>query len=172
MLRKLMTPLLMVGFIASCALTEKTTKIIRPQPQPVTVVEEVVEQPPILTADDLRQIECMARNNYFEARGEGRDGMVAVSNVVMNRVEDPRWPDSPCAVIYQRSQFSWVNQGLRVRSSASYELAESIAREVYLGIQDDITSGANHFHANYVAPRWARRFVRTITIGNHLFYRA
>lgn len=172
MLRKLMTSLLCLGFIASCALSQKPTKIISPEPQPIIVVEEVVEQPPILTSEDLRQIECMARNNYFEARGEGRDGMVAVSNVVMNRVDDPRWPDSPCSVIYQRHQFSWVNQGLRVRSSASYTEAEEIAREVYLRIQGDITSGANHFHADYVSPRWARRFIRTIIIGNHLFYRA
>ena len=38
---------------------------------------------------------------YFEARGEPIKGQLAVGEVVLNRVEDPRYPNSICKVINQ-----------------------------------------------------------------------
>lgn len=38
------------------------------------------------------QLECLALNAYHEARGEGERGMIAVTNVVLNRVKDNRFP--------------------------------------------------------------------------------
>ena len=35
----------------------------------------------------------------------------------------------------------------------------------------DETGGAVNYHAVYVRPRWAREFIRTAQIGNHIFYR-
>ena len=50
---------------------------------------------------DREQIYCGAQNVYFESRGEPDLGMVAVSQVVLNRVEDKRWPNTICDVIWQ-----------------------------------------------------------------------
>lgn len=46
-------------------------------------------------------LECMIENLYHEARGEGYAGMYAVAMVVMNRVQDYRYPDTICGVVQQ-----------------------------------------------------------------------
>jgi spore germination cell wall hydrolase CwlJ-like protein len=142
---------------------------------PTPVVEPVVEViEPVLTPEDKRQIECLAINAYHEAGNQSRRGKIAVSNVVMNRVKDERFPKTPCAVIYQRTrrvcQFSWTCMGnMKVRSAEQYAESRETAEEVYLEDVEDVTNGAKFYHATYVNPRW--RYQRIIQIGDHIFYR-
>ena len=49
------------------------------------------------------------------------------------------------------------------------ELAKGIIRNEYNLI--DITDGALFYHADYVKPAWAKTKIRTIEIGDHIFYR-
>jgi len=49
-----------------------------------------------------KDIECLARNIYFEAAGEPLEGKVAVGVVTLNRTRDPRYPQSICAVVNQK----------------------------------------------------------------------
>ena len=117
----------------------------------------------------------MAENTYFEAGHEPVKGRIAVNNVVLNRVKDDRFPDSPCAVINQRTggvcQFSWKCEGgKRIGDWAAYRKAKEIAENVYLGNYRDVTGGAQFYHADYVRPSWARVFDRTTKIGAHIFY--
>lgn len=116
---------------------------------------------------DKTQIECLARNAYHEARGEGETGMKAVSNVVMNRVKNKKWPGTPCQVIYQKNQFSWTIHGRnkRISETKMYKRSLEIAHKVYYGIYKDITFGSLFFHAISI-PR--RQF--KLRIGNHIFY--
>lgn len=117
-------------------------------------------------ASDQRQIECLARNAYFEARGEGIAGMQAVSHVVMNRVEDNRFPSTPCEVIYQRKQFSWTSmKNRRIVNNRVYEIAMDVSRRAFYRISRDNTRGSKFFH-NTTIPR--KRYI--IRIGNHIFY--
>ena len=44
---------------------------------------------------------CLALNMYHEARDQGTAGLFAVSAVVLNRVNDSRFPNTICEVIYQ-----------------------------------------------------------------------
>lgn len=127
-------------------------------------------------ANDNEQILCMADNIYHEARGEPKDGKYAVGHVVMNRVKDSRFPKTPCSVIKQRSkricQFSWVCGGKKTdRSSKSYNEALEISEEIYYNKSKDVTNGAKYFHARRIKPSWAFTFIRTIVIGNHIFYK-
>ena len=46
-------------------------------------------------------LECMAQNIYFEAGNQSKAGMIAVARVVINRVQDRRFPDNVCDVIYE-----------------------------------------------------------------------
>ena len=48
-----------------------------------------------------RSVECLALNMYYEARSQGTAGLFAVSAVVLNRVNDKRFPNSVCEVIEQ-----------------------------------------------------------------------
>ena len=127
-----------------------------------------------ITAHDERQIQCLARNAYFEAGNQTNKGMIAVTNVVMNRVEDGRFPQTPCAVIHQRTrrvcQFSWVCEGKKsVRNMEVFRRARAAAERVYLEEAPDVTHGALFYHANYVNPRW--NLQRVVKIGAHIFYR-
>ena len=46
-------------------------------------------------------VECMAKNIYFEARSDNMAGQFAVADVVLNRVKDKRYPNTICDVIYE-----------------------------------------------------------------------
>jgi spore germination cell wall hydrolase CwlJ-like protein len=68
---------------------------------------EIILAAVISTADiQAQQItdrapECLALNMYHEARSQGTAGLFAVSAVVLNRVNDTRFPNSVCEVVEQ-----------------------------------------------------------------------
>ena len=49
-----------------------------------------------------KDVECLARNIYFEAGSEPLEGKVAVGVVTINRSRDPRYPSSICGVVNQK----------------------------------------------------------------------
>ena len=122
---------------------------------------------------DREQIYCGAQNVYFESQGEPDLGMVAVSQVVINRVNDSRWPDTICDVVWQEKQFSWTHDGKtdRIPLGSTYQKRLWI-KSVYMFLiayGEDITNGATHYHSKGVSPWWADEMEITATIGNHIF---
>jgi spore germination cell wall hydrolase CwlJ-like protein len=126
---------------------------------------------------------CLALNVYFETRSQGIGEMIAVSEVVMNRVESPRYPNTVCEVVRQgihyngypiknKCQFSWHCDGLSdvPKNLAAWELSKQVAEGVLLGRTKGSVGKAIHYHADYVYPSWAK--VRPIVgkIGTHIFY--
>lgn len=113
---------------------------------------------------------CMAVAVYFEARGEPLEGQYAVAQVVMNRVEDKRYPDDVCNVVFEPRAFSFTHDGL------SDALPVNEAADVALQVAQDITStvsypiSSTHYHAKYVSPYWKNHFDKDLTVGNHIFY--
>ena len=95
-----------VGFTNSI-MTEKQEQAYYPIaiPESVTVVE-TVEQVEI----DVDEMHCLAKNIYFEARGESTKGKIAVANVTMNRVDSPKYPNTICGVVYQAKYSKWWQQ--------------------------------------------------------------
>lgn len=62
--------------------------------------------------------ECLAKNVWYESRGESRLGKTMVANVVRNRTEFGRpFATSICSVVYQPSQFSWTLNASKKRAS-------------------------------------------------------
>src|SRR5919106_4678476 len=59
-----------------------------------------------------RHLDCLARNVYYEARGEPIAGQYAVAEVTMNRKASPRYPKTVCEVVYQKEAFSWTELGV------------------------------------------------------------
>lgn len=82
---------------------------------------------------------CLAKAVYFEARGESLQGQVAVAEVILNRVESPRYPHSVCGVVQQAGhggcQFSFTCDGHpdRMRDAHAADLAGRIARAMLDG---------------------------------------
>ncbi|WP_405405785.1 cell wall hydrolase [Paracoccus sp. Ld10] len=123
----------------------------------------------VITRADL---DCMAEALYHEARGEGRQGQMAVAEVILNRVDSGAFPRTVCGVINQPSQFSYTIGGAKpIRNKAAYLRAQDIAADALSGAPRQLTGGATYFHTPAVSPSWSRRFQRTVQIGSHIFYR-
>ena len=130
---------------------------------------------------------CLAMNLYHETRGETLAGNIAVGYVTMNRVADPRYPDTICGVVHQakyhgwdlvnpirnRCQFSWYCDGLSDNPQDGKAMLESVilAQHVIAGTVTDISQGATHYHAKYVNPYWSDDMTVVLEIGQHIFYK-
>ncbi len=131
-----------------------------------------------LTPADFKQIDCLARNAYFEAATQGEAGMKATMDVVFNRERSGLFPDGACQVIYQKvhgtCQFSWYCEaGPHIpRDADRWRMANETAYNAYLYYlaMPDLTGGAQYYHADYVHPDWSRLKLTT-KIGAHLFYK-
>ena len=55
---------------------------------------------------ESRQIHCLAKMSYGEARDESDKGIAATVFVALNRTKDGRFPDTPCKVVQQKGQLS------------------------------------------------------------------
>ena len=76
---------------------------------PLEIPKEALQGPPIAEID-VDEMHCLAKNIYFEARGESTRGKVAVANVTMNRVSSPHYPNTICGVVYQAKHSTWWQQ--------------------------------------------------------------
>lgn len=123
------------------------------------------------------QANCLAVAVYHEARGESLEGQLAVANVIINRTNSPKYPDSWCKVMKQPWQFSFVNPrtgrypAVNV-NSRSWANAQAIARIAAGKMAAEVDPDVLWYHADYVAPSWGRRLQVTEKIGTHIFYRA
>jgi len=132
--------------------------------------------------DDRRDLACLARNVYFEARGEPAAGQHAVAEVTMNRKASGRYPATVCGVVYQKNwdplrkryvgAFSWTEfNDLPAPAGEPWQQAWEVAEAVYYGREPPVLEGATHFHAVYIKPDWARSKKPIARIGGHIFYR-
>jgi N-acetylmuramoyl-L-alanine amidase len=119
---------------------------------------------------DPAQVFCIATAVYHEARGEPVLGQSAVAHVVLNRVNDPKYPDTPCEVIYQPWQFSYIEKASPDYNSLAWGEAIEAAVFAYAGIVDDPTGGALNYYAHrLVKPSWASSGIVTARIDGHTF---
>jgi len=158
---------------------------------------------PVANADELTKGErdaffqqeayCLAQNVYFEARNQPAAGQLAVMSVTINRVNDERFPNTVCGVVYEgptrpswkgtgemipirhKCQFSWYCDGKsdEIKNKDTFEEILLLSELVISGTMSimDITEGATHYHADYVRPAWAETKTKTIEIEDHIFYR-
>ena len=117
---------------------------------------------------DAKQIECLTRNTYEEARGESEKGKVAVIYTVLNRTKDDRFPSKPCAVIHSKGQFEWIGKAKPVKEHDTYQETKELVLEVLSGKHRDPTQGSLYFNSHHKQPKGTRC---TIRIGNHSFYK-
>lgn len=129
------------------------------------------------------EVDCLARNIYYEAGREPVAGKIAVGMVVLNRMASPMFPKTACGVVYQGThdeakgcQFSWACQdGLPgiVMGSEAWNLSIRIAKQILIKGKDvgDTSRGALYFHNDTVKPSWATKDKFLTQIGGHFFYR-
>lgn len=83
-----------------------------------------------------RQVECLARNIYWEARTEPLDAKVKVGLITLARVADPEWSDTICNVVFKNNQFSWTRNAELVlrhepKDAKNWRISLKVARGLY-----------------------------------------
>ena len=145
---------------------------------PANAQEERSQTERISSVTDPAELRCLALSIYWEAKAEAREGQVAVGNVVLNRVESPRFPNSPCAVVFDGGetrpcQFSWYCDGKsdKPTEAKNWANAQRLAEQMLTGPRNDNTGGAVFFHGKQMSNPWRVPRTKTVTIGNHVFYK-
>ena len=127
------------------------------------------------------QLDCLARNIYYEAGYEPFEGKVAVAQVTINRAESGDFPSDICRVVYQKNivyekvlcQFSWYCETATIKkpmNGPAYTESMEVAKKVLLeGFRLPSIKDALYFHGDYINPGWKRE--RVAKIGRHIFYK-
>lgn len=141
---------------------------------------ETIEPHEITAKVRERQLNCLARNIYYEAGSEPFEGKVAVAQVTLNRAASGLFPEDICQVIYQKNvfyekvvcQFSWYcDRQVMIKPvhKAAYEESMEVAKKVLLeGFRLPSLKNALYFHGDYINPGWRKE--KVAHIGRHIFY--
>jgi spore germination cell wall hydrolase CwlJ-like protein len=127
-------------------------------------------------------LQCLAENVYFEARGEPLVGQYAVAEVTLNRTHARNFPHTICQVVHESrwdpgrrryiADFSWTERGaLSPEDGPAWKQAMAVASAAYDDLHEPVVPGALFYHATNVQPGWSRARKAIATIGNHVFYR-
>lgn len=106
-----------------------------------------------------------------EAEGEPYEGKVAVTNVVLNRLRSANYPDTIKEVIYQKSQFSPVQNGRLNRVKPNMETIRAVNEA--LNGRREVSDDTYYFLSLKLATDLtiARTKDKAKVIGNHTFYK-
>jgi len=118
-----------------------------------------------------QDIECLAKNIYYEARGEPFHGQVAVALVTVNRLASGLFQKTICETVYAHKQFSWtLTKHKKVIDQKAWATAVEVATAVLSKRIYEPKFNAVYFHAKHVSPKWAKTKTIIAKIGNHIFY--
>lgn len=148
-----------------------------PAAEPLTESEAAAVDPEgVAPLED--PLTCLARTIYWEAKGEDVAAMEGVANVVMNRLAAEPFPDTICGVVTEGKdggpcQFAWWCDGNPddVEEPDRYAITTEVARRALNQELPDRTDGALFFHGINDTPGWSDDYVRTVRLGDHVFYR-
>ena len=119
-----------------------------PEPAETDLVQETLPSPEpetTLTEDEIALIALCAMT---EAEGESEYGQRLVIDVILNRVDDPHFPDTVYDVIYQKNQFSGM-YGERVkRCYVKDELVQLVREELMSRTDHEVVFfRTGHYHS-------------------------
>lgn len=131
-----------------------------------------------------KELECLAKNIYYEAGGESYKGKLAVGQVTLNRAKSGNYPSDVCSVVYQSKvkwnkkicQFSWVCEKakpIRWKSKAWQDSWSIAFKMLFSDLRHHQIAKSNslNFHTTTVYPKWAPEKEVVTQIGNHIFYK-
>ena len=174
---------LLVLLLAALALTgtgckkrnKKYGTVIGAQASTTTPASTSRRAPMNLTA---AEIEILARIVKGETPATAPyDGQVAVAAVVLNRVRDPRFPDTVAEVAHQPNQFHCYSPQNRATLYAGPIRADAMQAALDAAAGADPSQGALYFFNPYkVRPSWAASLTLCVRIGTdasdtHDFYK-
>jgi len=135
-------------------------------------------------AEEDKQLNCLVEAVYHEARSESFTGQLAVANVIIERANLSKFPNTICKVVHagkywkgnivrNKCAFSYYCDGKKEWSSIekkALDTAYHVSSLALDGVTLLSTLGATHYHASYVSPSWTNNMERLEQIGTHIFY--
>ena len=119
-------------------------------------------------SSNTSDVQLLARAINGEARGEPYEGQVAVGAVILNRVKDPKFPNTIAGVIYQKGAFTAVSDGQINVAIEDKSTVVKAARDALNGW--DPTEGAlYYFNPNTATNKWIWSRPLIKQIGKHRF---
>lgn len=113
------------------------------------------------------ETDCIARAVYHEARSEPALCQEMVADVVINRMQHPRFPNTACKVVYQQHQFSWTSKNLVVNDHDAWTNSHKLAAKKY---KQHLTKTRVDKSRNSVFFTQGKRFGRVVAkCGDHIF---
>lgn len=125
----------------------------------------------------LSSQDCMAINLYHESRSESDIANMMILSVVLNRVEDKRYPDTICEVVFGKHAFSWTNDKLsdKVKNEKQYHRLYKLVEDFLINkdLFISLSEGADHYHTVSIKPYWAKsdKLKYINTVDKHKFYK-
>lgn len=170
-----------VGGMVGCVMT--VVSLLTPPPKQETLIpltgvvfppfEEMIKDK-IAWCNNRMDCKILSEAGYHESRNQSEIGVVSVMHVILTRVRDKRWPDTIRGVVYQPHQFSYVRDGSKARGMTSYTQSlrmKVLAYDVLHGLIASPVGEANHYHATYVNPSWAKRMEYVMNVDDHIFFK-
>lgn len=127
-----------------------------------------------------KEKQCIVEALWYEARGEGREGMKAVLSVIKNRKDHPKYPSTWCGIVHQPKQFSYRNDTIpgkaikivyKQHEAQDLKVATSLAEKaVYGAFKPILGPSVIYYHTKKVKPVWSKKLEKAATIGNHVFF--
>ncbi|OJX13204.1 MAG: hypothetical protein BGO77_08520 [Caedibacter sp. 37-49] len=140
------------------------------------------------TTINTEDIDVLARTIYGEARGEykrpdgGIASLIAVANVVMNRLKAKTWYGMTVKEVCQKPfQFScWNKQdpnralitSSKVQEDPLFMTCQQVAQQVVAEQWPDLTRGSDHYYATSLSkpPVWSEKVQPRLKLGQHIFF--
>lgn len=118
-----------------------------------------------------KETACLAKNIYYEAKGESAQGQMAVAQVTLNRLRSKQWGKTICQVVYAKNQFSWTSsKRTKAPKGTAWLQALRVAEKAKRGAKMKGMQNVLYFHAKGNKPGWAHKRKVAIRLGNHVFY--
>ena len=129
---------------------------------------EVIGEPDPAYSLSGEDRDLLVRLAMAEAEGEPTEGKALVMLVVLNRIDDWRFPNTVSGVIYDEGQFSPVSNGRFDRVEPDDDCYEAL-RLVLDGWNE--SKGALYFRTTVPEPTWHSRNLKELfSYGSHTFY--
>ncbi len=140
----------------------KTTPLVE-EYIPLTASPPEVTSIPVEPENDISDadIELLALMTMTEAEGEPEEGQRLVIDSVLNRIDDPHFPDTVYDVIWQPNQYSGMQPPRIDRCYVKDELVQLVREEIANRTDYDVIFFRAERYSDYGVPMFQ--------LGNHYF---
>lgn len=118
---------------------------------------------------NYKQIECLVKNVYHEARGESKHGRLLVTATVINRAAIKK--KSYCEVVYEYKQYSWTLDKRLLDKKIPPAVYRNLETEILQAIDtNSLNKTVTHYHRKDIKPHWSKSLKFFVKVENHIFY--